>query len=297
MPWTRWSESRALLRRIRPAAVVSLGGGIGDSVGRAAAGLDLPLVLLEQHVTPSRAARRLAAKAQLICLGFEESRQNLAANCPVRVTGIPVTRPELSVEGDAAAEDDDVSLARPGRLVILGDGGSSRVLNAVLPRAIGRLQEHMPNWRIVHRTRADEVRPVKKIYRRFGIDAITTGHIHNLPGLLARSDLVIATTPPADLVELAFSATPIVAAIRADAGECAHARTARMLAQRGACLLVDQPDREQAWTQVLEPLLRDNGRRRQLAVDMQRHFRDDAAWHVARMIRDLISPPACPRVA
>ncbi len=291
-PWTRWGEPRLLLKRIRPAAVVSLGGAIGESVGRAAAGLRLPLVILEQHVSASLTTRRLAAKAQLICLGFEETRRNLAANCPIRVTGIPLTRPDPP-GGDAAPTDDAaVVRAGAGRLVILGDGGSSRTMNAVLPRAIGRLQGHIPHWRVVHRTHGDDVRPVKRLYRRFGIDAVTTGHIHNLPGLLARSDLVIATTPPSDVVELSVSATPIVAAIEADSPECSQVRTARTLAQRGACLLVEQPHHEQAWTQVLKPLLSDSGHRRRLAAAMQRHFRNDAAWHMAGMIRDLISSAA-----
>jgi UDP-N-acetylglucosamine:LPS N-acetylglucosamine transferase len=223
-------------------------------------------------------------------LGFEETRQQLAANCPVRFTGIPVTRPDAS--GMGPAEEAISFRAGPGRLVILGDGSASRTMNAVLPRAIGRLQEHMSDWRVVHRMRGDEVRPVKRLYRRFGIDAVTTGHIHNLPGLLARSDLVIAATPPSDVVELATSATPIVAAIGADAPDCVQVQTAKTLAQRGACTLVEQPDQEQAWTRVLEPLVRDSGHRRQLAVAMQSHFRNDAAWHVAGMIRDLISSAA-----
>ena len=165
-------------------------------------------------------------------------------------------------------------------------------MSAALPRAISRLEEHLPNWRVVHRTRFDEVRPVQRLYRRLGVDAVTTGHIHNLSAVLARSDLVIAITPPTDVVELAASATPIVAAIGADAPDCAQVRTARTLARSGACVVVDEPDQELVWARVLEPLLRDSGHRRQLAAAMQRHLRTDAAWQVASMIRDLISSTA-----
>jgi UDP-N-acetylglucosamine--N-acetylmuramyl-(pentapeptide) pyrophosphoryl-undecaprenol N-acetylglucosamine transferase len=287
LPWTGWGEERRLLQRARPAAVVSLGGSIGEAVGRAAAGLGLPLAALEQHVTVSRATRRLATKAHVICLGFAETRRQLVANCPVRVTGVPVARSSLTSTDEATAVDGQESAESSGRLVILGDGGPRRELSAALPRAIGRLQEHLPNWRVVHRTRFDEVRPVQRLYRRFGVDAIATGHIHNLSTLLARSDLVIATTPPADVVELAASATPIVAAIGADAPECAQVRTARSLARGGACVVVDEPDQELVWARVLEPLLRDAGHRRQLAAAMQRHLRTDAAWQVASMIRDM----------
>jgi UDP-N-acetylglucosamine--N-acetylmuramyl-(pentapeptide) pyrophosphoryl-undecaprenol N-acetylglucosamine transferase len=295
-PWAGWGEERRLLRRTRPAAVISLGGAIGESVGRAAAGLGLPLAVLEQHVTASRATRRLASKAAVVCLGFEETRHRLAANCPVRVTGIPIARPALfaaddDVEANAASGGMSVPV-KSRRLVILSDGGTHRAMNATLPRAIRRLEEHLPSWRVVHRTRFDEVRPVQRLYRRLGVDAVATGHIHNLSAVLARSDLVIAMTPPTDVVELAASAAPIVAAIGADAPECAQVRTARTLAQSGACVVVDEPDRERVWTQILEPLLRDADQRRQMAAAMQRHLRTDAAWQVASMIRDLISSTA-----
>jgi UDP-N-acetylglucosamine--N-acetylmuramyl-(pentapeptide) pyrophosphoryl-undecaprenol N-acetylglucosamine transferase len=296
LPWTGWGEERRLLKRIRPAAVISLGGAIGESFGHAAAGQGLPLAVLEQHVTASRATRRLATKAAVVCLGFEETRLRLAANCPVRVTGIPIARSRLlsadDIRASDAVSDGDTVPAKSRRLVILGDGGPRRELSASLPRAISRLEEHLPNWRVVHRTRFDEVRPVQRLYRRLGVDAVTTGHIHNLSAVLARSDLVIAITPPTDVVELAASATPIVAAIGADARECSQVRTARTLAQNGACVVVDEPDQELVWARVLEPLLRDNVQRRQLAAAMQRHLRTDAAWQVASMIRDLVSSPA-----
>lgn len=296
LPWTSWGEPRRLLKRTRPAAVVSLGGAIGETVGRAAIGLGLPLAVLEQHVTVSRATQRLATKARVVCLGFEETRPQLMASCPVRVTGIPVAGPARRAADGATsvadAMDMDLDSARSGRLVILGDGGPRRELNAALPKAIGRLQQHLPGWRIVHRTHGGEVRSVQRLYRRFGVDAIATGHIHNLPALLARSELVIAATPPVDVIELAASATPIVAAIGADSPECAQVRTARSLARSGACLVVDQPDQELVWAQVLEPLLREHAPRRRLSAAMQRHLRTDAAWQMASMIRDLISSPS-----
>ena len=70
LPRTRWGEPQWLLNRTQPAAVVSLGGSLGESMGRAAVRLGLPLVLLEQRAAASRGTRRLAAKAQLLCQGF-----------------------------------------------------------------------------------------------------------------------------------------------------------------------------------------------------------------------------------
>ena len=294
-PWAARGEERRLLERTRPAAVISLGGTIGESVGRAAGALGRPLVVLEQQLALSRATRRLAAQARVICLGFEETRGQLLADCPVRVTGIPIASPARdSAEGTALAED---AAAAGGRLVILSDGGPRRELNDALPRALGRLQPHVPPWRIVHRTQRGDVRAVQRLYRRLGMDAIATGHIHHLSALLARSDLVIAATPPTDVVKLAMSGRPIIAAIGADDPHCAQVRTARTLAQHGACVVVDEPDAESSWARALAPLLCDRAPRRQLSAAMQRQLRTDAAWQIASMIRDIISSPVASCVA
>jgi len=296
LPWAGWGEERRLLKRSRPAAVISLGGGIGESVGRAAAALGLPLAVLEQHAAVSRATRRLAPKAHLVCLGFEETRRQLVANCSVRVTGIPMAPPvRKPADGETAVAEagHTAAAARSGRLVILADDGPGRPLNAALPRALRRLHEHLPGWRIVHRTHGSEVRSVQRLYRRLGLDAVATGHIHNLPALLSRSELVIATTPPVDVAELAAATAPIVAAIEPDSPECPQVCTARALQRSGACVIVDEPDRELAWARALEPLLRDPGPRRQLAAAMQRQLRTDAAWQMASMVREILSAPAC----
>ena len=295
-PWAARGEPRRLLQRIQPAAVVALGGTMGESVGRASVGLGFPLAVLEPRITASRATRRLAATARVVCLGFEETRQQLDARCPARVTGIPLARPrcEAAVQDAAVAQAalQACSTARAGRLVILGGGTPRHELSAALPRAIGQLQQHVPGWRVVHRTHGGDVRALQWVYRRLGVDAVATGHIHNLPSLLNRSELVIAATPPADIMELAASTAPIVAAIQGHSPSCERVRTALSLGRRGACVVVDKPDCELAWTRVLEPLLQDHTYRRQLAATMTQQLRTDAAWQIASIIRDIVSSPA-----
>ncbi len=99
-PWSGRGDVRRVLERLRPAAVITVGGAIGEAIGNAAAKLGLPLAVLEQRVAASPATQRLASKASLVCLGFEQARHRLAASCPVRVTGVPVARSAaLAVDG------------------------------------------------------------------------------------------------------------------------------------------------------------------------------------------------------
>ena len=92
-------------------------------------------------------------------------------------------------------------------------------------------------------------------------------------------------------------ATPIVAALGADDPQSAQIRAARSLAQQGACVVVDEPDEESLWAQVLTPLLREQAPRQQLSAALQRQLRTDAAWQIASIIRDIVSSPITSRAA
>jgi hypothetical protein len=48
-------------------------------------------------------------------------------------------------------------------------------------------------------------------------------------------------------------------------------------------------ERKSGWTRVLEPLLTNVQPRQRLQAAMQNHFRRDAAWQLASMIRDMLT--------
>ncbi len=288
---------RQILKQTRPAMVLSMGGEVGESVGRVAARMAVPLVVFEPYVELSQTTRRLAPSADLVCLGFEQTRSSVTSHCPVRVTGIPVKRNCETLSDDGAFEQRTVNDQPLRRLVILGDNEHSRHMNAVLPRALWELDRHLMNWRVVHRARAEEVRPIRQLYAKFGIDAVATAHIHKLPDLLARADLVIAATSLMEFVNLAAAARPTVVALDSPTSSSWQSQVAHSLAQDGACAVVNDADQRGKWTRVLEPLVTNEHGRQQLQLAMHNHFRRDAAWQVARMVRDMVASAKCTRSA
>jgi len=284
----RFAPERQFLRQTRPGVVVSAGGEVGERLGRAAAALGLPLVVLEHDAVPCRATRCLAPLADLVCLGYEETRQHLRASCPVRVTGVPLPGSCVAEFADASRRPDNAIVRVFHRLVVLADRIGNYSLNSVLPRALFRLRSRMDGWHVVHQTGADEVRAVKSLYRDFGINAVATSYIHNLQSVLDKSDLAISDASSATVAEVAAAGVPMVLAPSRQSSDARQLNTAKMLQQRGACVVVERTDRECDWTQALDRLLADSRRRQRLSSGMRRHFRSDAAWQIAAMIQDIL---------
>lgn len=289
---TRFGAERHLLKQVGASAVLSVGGEIGERVGRAAIALGLPLFLLDCDSVPCRATRCLAPYADLVCLGYEEARPHIRSpRSPVRVTGVPLPAADHLSYADRFRRRGANETKAFNRLLILSDDEGDRPLNSVLPRALDRLQNRLNSWRVVHHTSAVEVRTVKMLYRELHVDAVATSHIHHLPTVLDRVDLAVADASSDTFMDVTAAGLPVVLAFPTRRSGGRQLENAKMLQKHGACALVERTDREEEWMRVLDPLLADSQRRQHLSDALERHFPSDAAWQIAVMIRDLLSTP------
>ena len=88
-----YTQSRRILKEIRPDVVFSKGGFVAVPVVRAAASLKIPCVIHESDITPGLANKLCIPVAKKVCCNFPETMQGLPADKAV-LTGSPI-REEL----------------------------------------------------------------------------------------------------------------------------------------------------------------------------------------------------------
>lgn len=124
--------ARSLLKRIRPAVVVGMGGYVSLPVSLAARSLRIPVVLHEQNIVLGLANRVSRRWARVVAVSFEETLQQAGARGVV--TGDPIS-PSL-VEADVSAERKrgwerwELDPARPTLIVFGGSLGALRLNEA-----------------------------------------------------------------------------------------------------------------------------------------------------------------------
>lgn len=280
------------VRREQVDLVVGLGGYVSVPMGRAAASRDVPLVLLEQNVTPGRATRYLAPSASLICSAFAEARAALRADCPVRVTGNPIRLALGSVSTPAASEHAVASSQR--RLLILGGSRGASQLNQLLPPALYKLGILRRGWKIIHQSGEAEHAATRELYGKFAIRARVVPFLHDVRRELARTTLAICRAGGTTLAELAVAGTPAVLVPypaarddhqRANAEHFTNVRAGVMFDTRE---LTGRADDQLA--ALLTTLVDDDERRAELSANMHALARPNAAWHVANMVRGMLRP-------
>jgi UDP-N-acetylglucosamine--N-acetylmuramyl-(pentapeptide) pyrophosphoryl-undecaprenol N-acetylglucosamine transferase len=84
-------DSRNLLRRLRPSAVLSIGGYAAGPVSLAARSMRLPLALLEPNSVVGLSNKLVAPIAQRAYVAFPEA-ERFFRKAIVRLTGVPLRR-------------------------------------------------------------------------------------------------------------------------------------------------------------------------------------------------------------
>jgi len=297
-PWRTIPFVVAHLRGYRQAArylrenpanvVVGLGGYASAPMGWAAAGLQIPLLLLEQNAVAGLATRWLTPSATLVCAAMPESQVEIQRHLTPRrgtlcITGTPIRN----------GFDQRRKPIRRRLLLVLGGSHGARSLNEHVPNALRRTGLSLSDWHVLHQTGDVDLDAIRRVYRDLGIRATVTRFIPNMPRAMANADLAICRSGGTTLAELAAAGVPAVLVPYPHAAADHQTKNARVFADAGGCELVESVQNtgerlETAIAQAVSTILTDDARRAKMSAAMQRLGRPLAAEHVAELLLGLV---------
>ncbi len=120
-------QSRALLKKLRPALVVGFGGYVSFPVLLAARSMGFKTALHEQNVLPGRANRLLSRWVDSVALSHEESLPLFASSHQLKVTGNPIRAAIEKDRREEALASFGFSPAKRTLLVLGGSQGAESV--------------------------------------------------------------------------------------------------------------------------------------------------------------------------
>ncbi len=190
-------QALMILLRLRPHAVLGMGGFVTGPGGLAAFILSRPLLIHEQNAVAGLTNRLLSHIADRVLAAFPGAfrKPGLA-----EVVGNPVRESisRLSAPAERFAE-------RKGRLNLLVIGGSlgALALNEVLPAAMQNFDvAHRPH--VWHQTGAGKLAATEADYEKRGLKAKVVEFIEDMDGAYAWADLVICRAGALTISELAI---------------------------------------------------------------------------------------------
>jgi UDP-N-acetylglucosamine--N-acetylmuramyl-(pentapeptide) pyrophosphoryl-undecaprenol N-acetylglucosamine transferase len=270
-------QALVILLRLRPRAVLGMGGFAAGPGGLVAWLLRRPLLIHEQNSVAGMTNRWLAPLAQTVMEAFPGS---LPAKYRPLHTGNPV-RGEITRLPEPAER-----LARRHaelRVLVIGGSLGAQALNSTVPAAVARLSSGNV-CSVRHQTGITDVEAVRQAYTAAGIDAQVSAFIDDMAAAYAWADLVICRAGALTVAELAVVGVAAILVPYPHATDDHQTGNARFLADAGAAILQPQDTLN---PQRLAVLLDDFAARRELLLEMACRARALALPQAARRVAEL----------
>jgi UDP-N-acetylglucosamine--N-acetylmuramyl-(pentapeptide) pyrophosphoryl-undecaprenol N-acetylglucosamine transferase len=267
-------SARAILRDVRPDAVMGGGGYVAGPVGAAAVAGRVPLVLTEADSHLGLTNRLLARHARRVCLAFPIAGRD---GDRYRVTGRPVP----PVQHDRATARERFGMPEDETCVLVF--GGSLGARSINDAAVTALRD--APFRVLH---ASGDRDFETLRHELGIPEpahyMLVPYIKPFGDALAASDLVVARAG-GSIFEVAAHGRPAILVPDPHAAADHQTTNARWMADAGAAVVV--PDAELTPERLADEvghLLADPSRLHQMAQASARLARPDAARDIAREV-------------
>ena len=266
-------SSLAVLQRLKPRSVLSMGGYVAGPGGIAARLLRRPLLVHEQNRVAGFTNRRLAQHARCVMAGFADALPN------AQWVGNPVRAAIASLP--APAQRMAERSGKP-RLLVLGGSLGARALNLSIPQALAQISSgERPE--VLHQCGNRGIEEARKAYADAGVEARIVPFIEDMAGTYAWADLAVCRAGALTLAELTACGLGAVLVPFPHAVDDHQTRNAEALVAAGAAELIQERDlNTNDLAQRLSALLADRVRLLAMAQAAHSLAKPDAAADIAR---------------
>lgn len=269
-------ESWALLERLEPVAVFSVGGYAAGPVSLAARMKGIPVALLEPNSVAGLANLLIAPFVQRAYVAFDSVEGHFPP-AVVRRLGVPLR---------SGFEPATYEVAKLPRILVLGGSQGAKALNENLPQALARLRNPV---QVIHQCGKAHQEAVESLYRELKIDFVTvTPFIDDMPSALAHADLVVGRAGAGAVSEIAAVGRPSLLVPYPFASGDHQRINAEYLEKAGAAVTVlNQEATPERLASELDALVSSRAELRKMAFSARNFGRPQAALDVASDFLDL----------
>ena len=286
-------EARGLLEIFPADLVVGTGGYASYPVVKAAARRHIPTAIHESNALPGMTTKALAGLVDVVMVGFEAAKPYYGRAKRVEVTGTPV-RPDFYRYTRTEARQ-ALGFPRDGPVVLCfwGSLGAAR-MNEYMEDFIALAVKNGVPFRLIQGA-GRNFSLMREHLREKGIDLSRypqlelREYIYDMPAVMAASDLVLCRSGAATLSEVAAVSKPAILVPSPNVTADHQTKNARVLSDSGgAVLLPEEECSGEALYRLVEQLLSDGLRRKNMARALSALSSSDAAEEIYRVLRSVM---------
>ncbi|OLN22863.1 undecaprenyldiphospho-muramoylpentapeptide beta-N-acetylglucosaminyltransferase [Domibacillus antri] len=280
------NECKKILKEFKPDVVIGTGGYVCGPVVYAAAKLGIPSIVHEQNSVPGLTNKFLSNHVNRIAVCFEEAKAYFPAEKTV-LTGNPRASEVIEADGSGVLETFGL---RGGRKTVLIFGGSrgAKPINDAVTGALNDFAGR--DYQVLYVTGDVHYDKVSSILESAGkpVNVSVMPFIHNMPEVLAASDLVVARSGATTLAELTALGIPSILVPSPYVTNNHQEKNARTLTDRGAAvMLLESKLSSESLVRELDSILMDDSLLIKMKTEAERLGIRDAAERLYNVMIDI----------
>ena len=225
------SQALRILIRLKPCAVLGMGGFVSGPGGLMAWLLRRPLLIHEQNAVPGFTNRLLSKIASRVMEAFPGSFAHKALHVgnPVRrsITTLPSPQQRMKQREGAL------------RLLVFGGSLGAARLNEVVPQALARLASQQ-SFEVRHQAGPKNIEQARSNYAKLNVQARVDAYIDDMAEAYSWADIVVCRAGAMTIAELAAAGVASILVPYPYAVDDHQTSNARYLADADAAFLVSQ---------------------------------------------------------
>jgi UDP-N-acetylglucosamine--N-acetylmuramyl-(pentapeptide) pyrophosphoryl-undecaprenol N-acetylglucosamine transferase len=295
--WKSWRETKDLVRHIlqtdKPMAAIGLGGYAAGVAIKLAAQGGISTAILNPDVIPGKANQYLLRYVSAVCCQFEATLTRIPSDKrdKCHVTGCPI-RQDIAHLPDREPAKGRLGLdPRLQTLVVTGASQGATTVNEAVLEALK--DQKFQGWQVLHLSGKDHASAVRTAYRELEVSARVIDFTPDMADVWASADLAISRSGASSCAELAACGIPSVLMPYPFHNDMHQRANAKVLADAGAAILMDdEKDRRKNGPKlrpILQSLLYDLPRRQAMSAAARSLSKPDAAKAVASLVTRMVA--------
>jgi UDP-N-acetylglucosamine--N-acetylmuramyl-(pentapeptide) pyrophosphoryl-undecaprenol N-acetylglucosamine transferase len=285
-------QSREIIKNFKPDVVIGTGGYVCYPVIRMAHKMGVPTLIHESNAVPGLTTKRLEGIADVIMVGFEESRRHYKNPGKVAVTGTPVRGDFLRWDKESAKKS--LGIVRPLVVSFWGSLGA-KYMNEITADFI-KLNWEKGFFTHIHATGNGE-EGLNKMYamlaergvvneKESGIDI--RPYIFDMPKVMAAADLIICRSGASTLGELTLMGKPAILVPSPYVTNNHQEKNAMVLGERGGAVVIRESECSgEILFRTVSGILSTPGRLESMSARMKELSKPDATDKITETILEL----------
>ena len=285
-------QCKVILREFQPDVVVGTGGYASFPALYEGAKMGIPTCVHESNAVPGLATKLVAKRADRILVNYAECADRYPDPGKVQVVGMPVDKGFVFADREEARKE----LGLDQRPLVVSAFGSlgARDMNKVIAEVF-RLERDMGcPWQHIHATGRFGWEWMPEYVKNQGVDLEACPgidmreYIYNMPTLMAAADVIISRAGAASCNEIAAAGLPCIMIPSPNVTAHHQERNAQVMADRGAVVLLPEPEcTGKRLFDEIDGLLRDPSRRQEMSKALRRSVILDSTDRICDIIEEL----------